>query len=346
MADIIVYTDLKQLVFPEMEAMMLHQAHEHELPVLEQTAGRLSIGAEYGSFGITALEGGLRLDVCAEEPDKLHMIREGVVDHLLGFMPDLSGSLKWSDDMKTGQYPPNFQFVEVLSSQSLNADFHRLKIRLDKPELFVSGALHFRFVLPALGDDNPQWPVLNEAGSTTWPTGDKELHRPVYTARHFNAETGVATVDVFDHEGGRAIAWAKALTVGARAAITGPGGARIPKVDKLIIVGDETAYPAIGRILDALPQAAGEVLLINHSGAAAYDLNIPKRMSLTWVRPEGVDKITALVETAVSAEPSALLWFAAEASQADAIRQSDIVKSLPKECCKIARYWTQDPSAA
>ncbi len=341
MANNTVYTDLKQLAFPALEAAMLHEARIHELPILEHSAGRLSIDAEYGSFGITAQDEGLRLEVSAEETDKLHMIRESVVDHLLHFMPDLAGAIKWSDNMKIGAHPENFQFVEILGSAPLNQDFHRLEVRLSKPELFVSGALHFRFVLPAPENADPEWPVLNETGSTTWPTGDKELHRPVYTARHFDYEAGTAIVDVYDHEGGRAITWAKTAAPGMQSAITGPGGARIPATKKLVICGDETAYPAIGRILDASPDAIGEVVLFNHSGLKDYDITCPSGMTLTWVTP--VDEID-FAQTAtdmVQRNPDAMFWFASEAGQADAIRQHEVIQARPKDQIKIARYWSR-----
>lgn len=189
MATNTVYTDLTLLPYPAFEAVMLHEANEHDLPILEHSDGRLSIDAEYGSFGITALEDGLRLDISATETDKLHMIRESVVDHLLHFMPDLKDSFVWSDNMKIGEHPENFQFVDILESAALNEDFHRLKIRLSKPDQFVSGALHFRFVLPSPENTDPQWPVLNATGSTSWPTGDQgitppRLYGPSFRLRH------------------------------------------------------------------------------------------------------------------------------------------------------------------
>lgn len=342
MADNTVYTDLKLLSYPEFEAVFLHEAKEHDLPILEHRDGRLCIDAEYGSFGITEQPDGLRLDISAQETDKLHMIREGVVDHLLHAMPALKDSLVWSDNMKIGEYPENFQFVEILESAPLNADFHRLKIRLSKPEQFVSGALHFRFVLPAPDNTDPDWPVLNASGSTTWPSGDKELHRPVYTARHFDDASGTAIVDVFDHEGGRAIAWAKATKPGMTAAMTGPGGARIPDAKDLVICGDETAYPAIGRILDALPDATGEVFLLNHSGRKSYDITCPAGMSLTWITPEDAQSLANAAEAAMMRRPDATVWFAAEGAETDQLRQCQTVQDRPKAITKIARYWARN----
>lgn len=130
-----------------------------------------------------------------------------------------------------------------------------------------------------------------------------------------------------------------------QAAITGPGGARIPEAQDLVICGDETAYPAIGRILDALPQATGEIFLFNHSGHKSYDITCPEGMRLHWITPDDQMTLADAANTALTQHPDAMFWFAAEGGETDRMRSSKIIQDRPKHITKIARYWARgEPS--
>ena len=334
-----VYADLSGLSFPAMQQMMLHEAAEHGLSVLENGAGKLRITSEFGSFGIKALDQGLRIEIGAQTANDLHVIREGVVEHLAHYLPEQAKSLEWSDHIQPERHPPNFQFATVLKVAPVSKNFLRLTLQLEKPELFDSRALHFRFLLPNAGNSNPEWPVLKENGSTRWPDGEMALHRPVYTIRRLDSEKGCADVDVFRHVGGRTYAWAKDLKTGDRVAMIGPGGGGVPRYERLVICGDETAYPAIARILDALPSAKGEVILLTNTGTRDYDTPIPDGMSLSWLSASNTTRLTESLEQALARNPDSYFWFAAEQKQSEAIRESTVFSTLPKTRRMIATYW-------
>lgn len=330
-----VHADITGLSFAAMKAMMLHEAEEHALPVTEDTDTALMVRTEYGAFGLQNLSGDkLRLRIEADRAEDLYILRDSLVGHIAHYLPEVAAQISWSDAVDTGQHPPNFQFVEVLSSFRLCADFHRLKLRLSKPNMFDDRAIHFRFLIPASETIAPEWPVLSENGGTVWPKGNKELHRPVYTATHQNDDE--IDVDIFVHDGGRAVTWAQSLVAGQRVAIIGPGGGGVPvDIGKIVLAGDETAFPAMARILRTLPSGAEhQVFLLSRSGAQDYP--IPTNENLNWVAE-------ADFESAVlnALAPNCFVWVAAEKKQVAALKSDPRMEAVPKLQRYLASYWSK-----
>ena len=340
MTTVNVQADVEGLSFAAMRQMVLFEAAEHALPVLQDLSDCVEIESEFGRFSIAERDTGVRISLEAETVTDLHVVREGIVEHLAHYLPDVADGLTWSDSLEATQYPPNFQFSEVVNSEPLNADFHRLTLKLSKPDLFDSRALHFRFLIPDAVVPNPNWPTMGRNGAVQWPQGQDALHRPVYTVRHLDRVSGIATVDIYNHSGGRAFEWAQCLQCGDEIALIGPGGGGVLDVETLVICGDEAAYPAIARILEHLPNVCGEVLLLNQSGTQAYDFNVPEGMRLTWLRPKDNHTLANSAVEALARHPGTYIWFAADNLQTDAFRKMPSVKDHPKHQRMIAAYWT------
>lgn len=218
------HADIAELAYPAMQQLLLHEAEEHGLSVLEQKTDELMIASPFGAFGITRQGKGVRLHVQSEAEGPLFVLRDALLEHLEHFLPDAAQNIRWSDGVAEGSLPPNFQFATVLSSEELGRDFYRLRLQLKEYDTFGPASIHFRFVLPAGGNDDPTWPRLKENGAIDWPKEDKALHRPVYTARDLDQVTGQMTVDVYRHDGGRMTEWVRDACAGAQIALIGPGG--------------------------------------------------------------------------------------------------------------------------
>ncbi|MFY0620895.1 MAG: siderophore-interacting protein [Pelagimonas sp.] len=333
-----VFADVAELTYPAMRSVLLHEAENHDLPVLSQDEGRIFVGTEEAAFGITPAEGaGIRLHVSARDKDMLTSVREEVLSHLSHLVPDIAKTIRWSDSLVEGARPANFQFATVVSSSVLCADFLRLELAVDALETYSDASIHFRFVLPQC--DDPEWPSLKANGSIHWPSGDKVLHRPVYTVRYLDKKAGRITVDVYRHDGGRIMEWTKAAQPGDSIGLLGPAGGGVPESKDLILCGDETAFPAIARILQALPEdGTAQVFLHASSGASDYPLPKHAGVSLTWVGAG--DDLVALVQDAFQQNPDRFFWFAADAVRVTKIRAYAAAQDIPKEARYLATFWT------
>lgn len=87
------------------------------------------------------------------------------------------------------------------------------------------------------------------------PTGQRPMGRR-YTVRSWDPDTRVLTIDFVVHgDDGIAGRWAQAAQPGNRLQILGPSGAYAPDPDAdwHLMVGDESALPAIAASLEQVP---------------------------------------------------------------------------------------------
>ena len=87
------------------------------------------------------------------------------------------------------------------------------------------------------------------------PDQDGTIVRRDYTPRHYDRETGTLLLDFVDHEGGPAAEWARSVVPGGTLQIGGPRGSQVigGEIRHWLLIGDETALPAIGRRVEELP---------------------------------------------------------------------------------------------
>src|SRR3954465_11412459 len=109
-----------------------------------------------------------------------------------------------------------------------------------------------------------------------------------YTVRSWDPVGGELTID-FVHHGDEGLAgpWAAAAAPGDRIQFFGPGGgyAPSPEADWHLLVGDESALPAIGAALTRLPAGAPALVFVEVEGPAEQqtDLALGEGVSVVWV---------------------------------------------------------------
>lgn len=333
-----VHSDIDGLSFEAMKTLMRMRAEEYQLLVVEDGPDTLMIETDLGQFGVVdRAPDGLRLVIAALKPDNVHVIRDALVGQIAGAVPEIAEAITWSDMSERDQYPPNLQFADVVETRQLCTEFHRVTLRLERAEAFAAeDAIHFRILLPEPENTDPDYPTLLPNGSTKWPKGAKALHRPVYTARSLHGD--LVEMDVFIHEGGRACAWAEAVEPGTKLAIIGPGGGGIVDQGPVVLAGDETAYPAIARIMESLPQGTrGKAILLSHEGHRDYPFPDGHALHVDWVDKKG---FAPSARAALGDAPDAHVWIAAERGQTGKITGSAELKAIPKTQRYIAGYWT------
>ena len=212
---------------------------------------------------------------------------------------------------------------------------------------------HVKVIVPDAGQARAVPPRQVE-GHLDWSESSAATD---YTPREWDAHSGRLTLDFVKHDGGLASTWALAATVGDPVHIAGPkSSALVPTgVDWMLVGGDETALPAIGRLLDEWPAGVGGQVFVEVADVAEeQDLAVPEGVTLTWLHRRGVAAgHSTVLADAVSAMPwradSVYCWFAGEAMSLKPIRRYLKERGVPADCLEVSGYWRrkqESPEAA
>ncbi|MGY2095948.1 siderophore-interacting protein [Pseudomonas simiae] len=113
-----------------------------------------------------------------------------------------------------------------------------------------------------------------------------------YTPRRFDLSLGELDIDFVLHGDGPASTWAEQAQVGQHLYIGGPRGSMIvPDIfDGYLLIGDETALPAIARRLEELPAGRKVLAVIEIADAAEQQaLQSAAEVEVIWVLRGQVD---------------------------------------------------------
>lgn len=127
---------------------------------------------------------------------------------------------------------------------------------------------------------------LTSASFNALPAEQRPVVRTL-TVRRVDTEARELSLDVVVHgELGTAGTWAAAAEPGQPVYLMGPSGAYAPDpaADWHLLVGDESALPAIAVALEALPDnAAGKVFIEINGPDDKVDLIVPASMQFNWI---------------------------------------------------------------
>ncbi len=306
--------------------------------------GTLHITFGIGTLRVAPLGAHSVLVVESADEAGLQTLRDFITDEAMeaGVAPI------WQERHRPGR-PANLCIARLEAAGRISTAFRRLWLRGEGLARLMSGGLHFRLLLGPEGSD---WPWLDETGLTVWPGGAAAWHRPVYTVRSIAGE-GAATrlsVDVFLHEGGRVTDWTARIRPGAEVALMGPSGGDVPegsggKAPWFGIFGDETALPAVARILTDLPPGAHGVAMVRLPAAAdIQDLPRPPGIALRWLLRDSEGGADALVDALRATEVPGrdrFVFFSAGSAETAAAREVLAAKGLGKRECRVQAYWSQ-----
>jgi NADPH-dependent ferric siderophore reductase len=182
------------------------------------------------------------------------------------------------------------------------------------------------------------------------PTAGAEPQMRDYTPRLYDPRAQTLAIDFVLHDAGPATAWASQAKVGDELEIGGPRGSAIiaEDFDWILLVGDETALPAISRRLEELPQAIRAVAIIAVDNAAEQQaLALRDGDAICWIlrdRDGSDDAATlgAAIERLIPRGGEGFVWIAAEAGVVKALRAQVLeVHGQPLAWLKAAGYWVQ-----
>lgn len=173
--------------------------------------------------------------------------------------------------------------------------------------------------------------------------------RRTYTVRSVDHDAGTLTIDFVVHgEDGLAGPWAASAQPGDRVCLSGPGGMfrPDPAADWYLLAGDESALPAIGAALEAMPAGAvGQVILEVHGPEDEIGLSVPQGFSVTWLHrgAEFAPETTRLAQAVIDAEwqPGAVQVFAhGEREMVKDLRRYFVdVRGVDRKQMSLSAYW-------
>jgi NADPH-dependent ferric siderophore reductase len=214
---------------------------------------------------------------------------------------------------------------------------------------FVSASFddHVKLFFPADPSQPPALPTVGPDG-VKFPEGAPKPAARDYTPRRFDAAARELDIEFVLHGDGPACTWAEQAEPGQKLGIGGPRGSFVvPKgFDWHVLIGDETALPAIARRLEELPAAAQALVLIEVPSAAnEIALDSAAKTTVRWLHRDGIAPgySTLLLEAARELQlPSGegYVWVAAESAVAKAVREIMVSQhGIDKSRIRAASYW-------
>jgi NADPH-dependent ferric siderophore reductase len=234
--------------------------------------------------------------------------------------------------------------VQVLRTHTLSDNVRR--ITLGGPELadFVSASFddHVKLMLPAPGLDTLVLPVAGPNGPELPPGAPKPVMRD-YTPRRFDSQACELDIEFALHGDGPAARWAAQAQAGQEVGIGGPRGSFVipSDFDWHLLIGDETALPAIARRLEELPAGSQVLAVLAVAEADLRALASAAEVQLHWVAPEAQALLSTLRDLALPAGEG-YAWAAGEARSMAAVREVLIhTLGIDRQHCRCAAYWKE-----
>ncbi|MBO9708783.1 MAG: siderophore-interacting protein [Caulobacter sp.] len=232
-------------------------------------------------------------------------------------------------------------------------DIRRRDCVVETVERLSPGMLRLVFRSPDLTDFPSASPDDHVKLMIPGPGGETIMRD--YTPRAFDRTAGRLVIDFAVHDAGPATAWALAAKVGDTLVIGGPRGSTLlpEAVDWLVVIGDETALPAIGRRVEESPEGLTiSGLAIVETQADVQTFETPAAWSPHWVLRDQVDvddaaALIARLDEVIPKAGEGFFWVAAEARVARALRAHLIeVRGVDPRRIKAAGYWIRGAEGA
>ena len=161
---------------------------------------------------------------------------------------------------RRGPHPVVLREVTVARTTRLTPRMQRVTLTGEQLAGFTSEAADDHVALFFLRDDQ-QVPVSTEPGRR--PIWQERPPTRDYTPRRFDAERLELDIDFVLHGAGVASTWAESAEPGTRIALGGPRTSVVATgFEHYLLVGDESALPAVARRVEELPAGAHATVVV------------------------------------------------------------------------------------
>jgi NADPH-dependent ferric siderophore reductase len=187
------------------------------------------------------------------------------------------------------------------------------------------------------------------------PVSGAEPAKRDFTPRAFDTNKGSLTIDFALHEAGPATQWAERARAGDTIEIGGPRGSTVvpDDFDWYLLIGDETALPAIGRWVERLRSGVPiTTLAIVADVGETQSFRTEAAHTPIWVYrpPQSSDDASTLMAALAKYQfppGEGFIWVAAEGSVARSVRNYlSEVRRHPRSWMNASGYWKRGVSNA
>ncbi|GAB7518292.1 SIP domain-containing protein [Rhodococcus sp. no. 34] len=254
-------------------------------------------------------------------------------------------------------HPEVIRRATVVETSDIDAGMRRIVLRGPELVAFEKDGFEFPALCSSGFDDFVRLFFPTESGEVVlpqqrartveWPRDPKPVTRN-YTVRKFDPKAAELTLDFVTHETGIASTWGRRCLPGDSIDLLGPvRSGRAPEdVDWVLVVGDETAIPAIARWLEEMP-AGLDARVVVEVTSAEHTLDLPSAASVSLTRVGREDRPAgepSALEEAVRSVPwrdgAVFAWVAGESTSLKGIRRYlREERQLPAEMVDITGYW-------
>ena len=243
------------------------------------------------------------------------------------------------------RHPLKFRLLQVSRVEPLTPHLVRVTLTGEDLHDFTSASFddHIKVFFPAPGEDKPALPVAGPDGPV-FPEGQPRPVARDYTPRRFDRETRELVIDFVIHEVGPASSWARTARVGQHLGVGGPRGSFvIPQgFDWHLLIGDETALPAISRRLEELPAGTRVAAVLEvRDPSARIEFTTQADLYTVWCYPDdGESTLLDAVRETFLPEGEGYVWAAGESATVRAVRQHLTTGcGVDRSRIRAASYW-------
>lgn len=254
--------------------------------------------------------------------------------------PTLSPSL----DVERVRHPLKVRRLQVQRVDRISPHFVRIRLAGADLQGFVSASFddHIKLMLPA----QPGGPlVLPEAGpdGPALPAGAERPTMRDYTPGRYDEQAQTLDIEFLLHGEGRASEWAAQAQPGDEVGVGGPRGSFVVPTafDWHLLVGDETALPAIARRLAELPAGTTAIAVIETASPGDRRAFVSQaRVETHWLATGATDALASTVSALNLPAGEGFAWAAGEAASMVAVREVLIAQHrLDKSRVRASAYW-------
>ncbi|THK36165.1 siderophore-interacting protein [Ensifer sp. MPMI2T] len=324
----------------------LHE-HLHEHDVDARLSGdSLFVDLPAVSGILRLMDGGIEVDIAASDLESLYFAKVWLQDAVAEDPAPGTIRIVWSEDCLQRHLPPSFSVLTVDDIVDITPRIRRIRFRAADARSFETlDDLHLRILFNF--EELAEQHASRRSRLEPSPPDVAPIWR-AYTVRSVEPEDHIIAVDFVLHSAeGPGSRWAMRARRGDVVGAAGPSGGGYSDAAWYLLAGDETALPAISRILESLDERATATVMIEvGSPTDTIFFTSKAAVETRWLYRDdhdgdcrgGLARAIASMEFP-DASRKRFAWIASERGTAKAVRATLRDRGFTKEEQSVAAYW-------